>query len=89
MDTWIYVDPLVLEVLHEKVKNRIDLDLFQEFWEPLGQPEPGCKIGVTSLRQQERLAVQTLHVVHNPADNGLHCLVITGEQTPVDPLPVV
>lgn len=84
----VQLNPALLNIFKEQIKNGNNFKFFECFWVPLVQPGPGCKIGVASLGEEENLAVQPPHVVDNPADHGFHRLIVTGKQAPVDPLPI-
>ena len=57
--------------------------------EPILQTKPGRKVGVASLRQEEILTFEGLIVLHNSPDDFFHGIIISGEESPVDPFPVL
>ena len=74
---FIYLYPARFNVLFQKIVYRDNLVLIESFGEPCLQTKPGRIIGVPSFGQEERLAVQPLHVIHDPPHQGLHGLIIS------------
>ena len=75
------------DVFFQKIVNTHELDALIS--KPILQTKPGRKVGMASLRQEEILAFKGLVVLHNPADNLFHGRIIAGEESPVDPFPVI
>jgi len=72
----IDLDPFCLDILLQKIMDRDDPVFLENLRKPVLQTKPGRIIGVPSLRQEERFAIEPLHMLHDAAYEGFHGWII-------------
>jgi hypothetical protein len=77
MDGFVQFDSSRLDVFFQKIMNRDDFAFLENFWIPVLQTKPGRIVGVASLGQEERFALQPFQVFDDAAHERLHGLVIS------------
>jgi hypothetical protein len=76
VDGFIQFDSSRLDVFFQEIVDGNDLVFLEDFGIPSLQTKPGRIIGMPSLGQQERLALQSLQVFDDAAHKSFHGLVI-------------
>jgi hypothetical protein len=76
MDGFVEFDSSRLNVFFQEIVDRDDFVFLEDFRIPVLQTKPGRIVGVPSLGQEKRLALQSLQVFNDAADQFLHRLVI-------------
>ena len=77
VDAFIEFDSSRLDVFFKEIVDRDDLVFLENFGKPILQTKPGRIVGVASLGQKERLALQPFHVLDDAAYQSFHGLVIS------------
>ncbi len=89
MHRLIQLDFALFNIFKQQIKDGDDFEFLECFGVPSVQPGPGCKVGVTSLGQEQHLAVQPAHVVNDTTDHRFHRLIVAGKKSPVHTFPVL
>ena len=76
VNRFIQFDSSRLDVFFQEIVDRDDFVFLENFWKPVLQTKPGRIVGVASLRQEERLALQLFHVFNDATHKSLHRFVI-------------
>ncbi len=76
MDGFVKLDSSRLNVFLEEIVDGNDFVFLENFGIPILQTKPGRIVGVPSLGQEERLALQSLQVFNDAAYKFFHRLVI-------------
>jgi hypothetical protein len=87
VDRLVELDTPFFNVLLQEIVDAEELNAFIRI--PFLQTKPGRIVGVPSFGQDEIFALHLFVVLDDSADNLLHRLVIAGEQSPVDPFPIL
>lgn len=88
MDRFVYFNAAFFQVGDQDIKNSHHFEVSQIVFVPFFQPVPGGIVGMPSLRKDQRLAPQPIHVVNDAAHHDSHSFIITGKEPPVDTFPV-
>ena len=72
MNRFINFDSPCLDIFFQEIMDRDHFVLVKYFGIPILQTKPGRIIGMASFGQQERLALQPLHMFNYSANKGLH-----------------
>ena len=79
--------PALVNVVDQQVEDGDETVLLQRPRKVSFEPGPVCEVGVGSLRPQQRVDLQRLHLAQNPAGHGLHGLIVAREIAPAGPFP--